>query len=360
MQETDELRLSNLYDMVTVLASDIKLLREYYLSLQKELLDTLVVINDMKYIIDLVKDHDDFIQILDSRVKVLEEFKDLINPDMVIKLSEDVETLKTKVRELDNFYNEIDRQLSTIDAELTERLDDVDTALTLINTRLDELFIRTREQNEQLTSHENSINNLYSNIDSILNRLLNLEDAVSTAESAILELQDKSALNDLWHNEMNNTISVIEQNVSNNTLDINNLKLDIPRINERLNSIDSELEKFDDYITEMQEGISSLENRVSNLEEQALTFATKALVNSLALEAHIKEEEELITIKLILDGESLSSIDIPFFVKKEEEKDRIARTMNAWTNYSITAIGNETIDTTARVDKGTTDYSTTN
>ena len=108
------------------------------------------------------------------------------------------------------------------------------------------------------------------------------------------------------------------------------------------------------------EDVSLLENRISKLEEQALTFATKALVNSLALEAHIKEEEELITINLMLDGESLSSIDIPFFVKKEEEKDRIARTMSAWTNYSITAIGNETIDTTARVDKGTTDYSTTN
>jgi hypothetical protein len=33
--------------------------------------------------------------------------------------------------------------------------------------------------------------------------------------------------------------------------------------------------------------------------------------------------------------------------------------MYAWTNYSITAIGTEQLDTTARVDKGKTDYSTT-
>jgi hypothetical protein len=109
----------------------------------------------------------------------------------------------------------------------------------------------------------------------------------------------------------------------------------------------------------MQEDISLSENRITSLEEQALTFATKALVNSLALKVDIKEEEEIITIKLILDDKPLSSIDIPFFTKKEEEKDRIARTMNAWTNYSITAIGTEQLDTTARVDKGKTDYSTT-
>ena len=148
----------------------------------------------------------------------------------------------------------------------------------------------------------------------------------------------------------------------NNIININELKSKIPGINNRLDSIDDKLDKFDDHIAEIKEDISSLENRVSNLEEQSLTFATKALVNSLKLKAHINEDEEVITIRLTLDNEPLSSIDIPFFTKKEEEeeKDRIARTMNAWTNYSITATGNESLDTTARVDKGLTDYSTTN
>lgn len=359
MQETDESRLTNIEDMMEVLASDIKLTREYYLSQQEVFLEAKKAVDDMKHAVDLVITHRELINALDSRIKILEEFKNLIDPDKVIKLSEDVQVLKDNFKELNDIYEDIDRDLLRIDAEITERLDDIDTALTLINTRIDGVFVTIKDHQEQLERHENSINNIYSNIESIFNRILNLENAVNAAESAILELQREAESNNLWHSQMDIVVSDIKQNVSNNTKDINDLKPEIPRINTRLDNIDDELEEFNNHIIEMQEDISLLENRITNLEEQALTFATKALVNSLALKAYIKEEEELITIKLTLDDEPLSSIDIPFFTKKEEEKDRIARTMSAWTNYSITATGTEQLDTTARVDEGKTDYSTT-
>jgi chromosome segregation ATPase len=339
----------------------------------------------------------------DSNEEVMRQAnnKALMNAKDILKLTELYFTL-------DERHNEIDKQFKEIIADVIKRDDEI---CTLINSLNDE-FIRISEElksqidflkatikkiekiEKEVNANTESIIDIYDkynkikeSIASILTDIQNLDNKHKELEQTIIDFKEE--VNNTF-NEVSNKIEAntqdielnklsitnlekategiiedlneIKNDVSENTNNINLTNREITKINTRLDNIDDELEEFNNDIAEMQEDISLSENRITSLEEQALTFATKALVNSLALKVDIKEEEELITIKLMLDNEPLSSIDIPFFTKKEEEeeeKDRIARTMNAWTNYSITAIGTEQLDTTARVDKGKTDYSTT-
>lgn len=367
--------------------------------------------------IDLIKDIASELsiefEILEHRQDSNEELmgqankKTLINANDILKLTDLYNTLEKR-------YSKIDDQFKKVTDDVIERDEELYVLISALNSE----FIRISDQlnnqintltaiidkiekidkiEEEVNINKESIIDIYDKYDKIEESITELLIKIRDLDGEIIELEQdiikfKKEVNEINNNinKVNNSINEISNKVESNSQDIELNKLsiinlertnvdiiedlneirndvskntnNISKINTRLDNIDDELEKFNNHITEMQKDIFSVENRITGLEKQALTFATKALVNSLALKVDIKEEEETITIKLILDDKPLSSIDIPFFTKKEEEeeeKDRIARTMSAWTNYSIITTGTEQLDTTARVDKGKTDYSTT-
>jgi chromosome segregation ATPase len=305
---------------------------------------------------------------VDLRVSEIEEFIKLLNPeDIDLNI---ITTLENKLKELqeqhkvyDSFHKTITKQIEELSFSFQQQIDELVNIyfLDTINDRILSIQDQLKKNITALAEHNKKLTEHAGHLDNINSKLESMTTSINRNASDIGDLRNRIFNNESWYKEIEQQLTNIQNTISNNISDINDLKSKIPGINNRLDSIDDKLDEFDDRITEIKEDVSLLENRVLSLEEQSLTFATKALVNSLELKAYINEEEKVITIKLMLDDESLSSVDIPFFAKKEEEeRDRIAKTMNAWTNYSITATENESLDTTARVDKGLTDYSTTN
>lgn len=367
MQERDEYRLDNIHKFLTTHTEDIQSLLQFYETERNRLSNTINDLSELQKAVDLLEEYNGIMNNVDLRISEIEEFIKLLNPNdidlnKILILENKLIELQEQHKVYDSFHKKITQQIDELTYSFQEQIDEliniyfldtINDRILLIQEQLKKNITALAEHNKKLTEHSEHIDNINSKLETITK-------LIDRNVSSIEDLKNKIFNNESWREEINQQLTNIQNNISNNTNNINDLKSKIPGINNRLDSIDDKLDKFDGHITEIREDISSLENRVSSLEEQSLTFATKALVNSLELKAHINEEEEVITIKLMLDDESLSSIDIPFFTKKEEEKDRIARTMNAWTNYSITATGNESLDTTARVDKGLTDYSTTN
>jgi chromosome segregation ATPase len=343
-QDSNEELMRQANNKTLMNANDILKLTELYFTLDKRHDE---IDNKFKEVIaDIIKRDDEICTLINSLndefVRISDELKSLIDI-----LASSIE----KIAKIDRIEKEVNINKESI-IDIYDKYNKIEESITelLIKIRdLDGKIIELEQDIIKLKKEVNEINNNINEINSSINKISNKVES----NSQDIELNKLSIINlERTNVDIIEDLNEIRNDVSKNT---NN----ISKINTRLDNIDDELEEFNNEIIEMQEDISLSENRITSLEEQALTFATKALVNSLALKVDIKEEEEIITIKLILDDKPLSSIDIPFFTKKEEEKDRIARTMNAWTNYSITAIGTEQLDTTARVDKGKTDYSTT-
>ena len=330
---------------------------------------TLVNANDIIKLTELYhtldERHDEidkqFKEIMANVIKRDDEICTLINSlnDEFIRISDELKSqidfLKATIAKIAKIEKEVNEHAESI-IDIYDKCNKIKESIEVLSTDIQNLDNKYKELKQAIIDFREEVNNTFNEVSNKIEA--NSQDIeLNKLSITNLEKATEGIIEDL--NEIRNDVSENTNNIFENTNNINLTNKEISKINTRLDNIDDELEEFNNEIIEMQEDISLSENRITSLEEQALTFATKALVNSLALKVDIKEEEELITIKLILDDKPLSSIDIPFFTKKEEEKDRIARTMNAWTNYSITAIGTEQLDTTARVDKGKTDYSTT-
>lgn len=367
MQERDEYRLDNIHKFLTTHTEDIQFLLRFYETERERLTNTIKDLIELQKAVDLLEEYHGIMNNVDLRVSEIEEFIKLLNPeDIDLNI---ITTLENKLKELqeqhkvyDSFHKTITKQIEELSFSFQQQIDELVNIyfLDTINDRILSIQDQLKKNITALADHNKKLTEHAGHLDNINSKLESITTSINRNASDIGELRNRIFNNESWYKEIEQQLTNIQNTISNNISIINDLKSKIPGINNRLDSIDDKLDEFDDRIAEIKEDVSLLENRVLNLEEQSLTFATKALVNSLELKAYINEEEEVITIKLMLDDESLSSVDIPFFAKKEEERDRIARTMNAWTNYSITATENESLDTTARVDKGLTDYSTTN
>lgn len=367
MQERDEYRLDNIHKFLTTHTEDIQFLLRFYETERERLTNTIKDLIELQKAVDLLEEYHGIMNNVDLRVSEIEEFIKLLNPeDIDLNI---ITTLENKLKELqeqhkvyDSFHKTITKQIEELSFSFQQQIDELVNIyfLDTINDRILSIQDQLKKNITALADHNKKLTEHAGHLDNINSKLESITTSINRNASDIGELRNRIFNNESWYEEIKQQLTNIQNTISNNISDINDLKSKIPGINNRLDSINDKLDEFDDRIAEIKEDVSLLENRVLNLEEQSLTFATKALVNSLELKAYINEEEEVITIKLMLDDESLSSVDIPFFAKKEEERDRIARTMNAWTNYSITATENESLDTTARVDKGLTDYSTTN
>ena len=126
-------------------------------------------------------------------------------------------------------------------------------------------------------------------------------------------------------------------------LNIDNLDLNLTTLTDRVNThfdenenrieeVDHSVDMLDQRISAAEANVLTFQARITEVEDKLDSFATKEALNSIRLQMHINEQG-FVVVELVLEGNIMSSIVIPYNVKFEEQ---IAKTDHARVDYSRT------------------------
>lgn len=429
MQETDELRLDNIHEVLIVHTEDIQKLLEYYSIEKNKLSDVVIDIDRIQESLIELEDYHGIMKNIDLRMSSIEEAFKLLNPDEldlegISKLSNDIKDLQQKDLEYQAFHETISQQLNDLSSSVSSSLNSIEKNISLLQTSISEINTITAEHASQLTKHENALTLVNSVIEEksllieeksllIDKNIADIENLKSKDAELVLDIstlnQSVQALidEDLEHRqqlealesqneEIENSVTNLINFTSNNFNKINDLQAEISTNTELISEINEELEDIQDTINtnaetvsnnlvsinnrlntaeanisaidtnlltlsetltshfetnenrieEVDEHINALNKRVSGSEANILTFqarvtdledaakalATKEELNTIDMQMHINDNG-FVVVELLLLGNIISSITIPYNVKFEEQ---IAKADHARVDYSKT------------------------
>lgn len=291
MQETDESRLNNLFEIITVHTEDIQKLLSYYEIEKNKLSDVLTVIDDIKIAVNDLSDYQGIMKNIDLRISDVETFIKLINPkeldlENLLLLESRIKKLQEKVEEHQLFYENISQQVDELTSELQNNLDVINNNISLIQETINEHATTLLNHDNHLADHNERLESL------------------------------------------NSKLGIITTSVNKNISDIKNINVEIESLKERLgnNAVDTLNRRMDALET----NFLILQSRTSTIEDNIQTLATKEALNSINMQMHINEQGYVV-VELFIEGNVVSSIRIPYNVKID---DQIARTDSARTDHS--------------------------
>lgn len=284
MQETDELRLDNIHEIITVHTEDIQKLLDYYEVEKGRLSEAIMLIDNIKIVVDELSDYQGIMKNIDLRVSDIETFIKLLNPEEIdleklLTLESSIKKLQQKDEEFQLFHENISQQINDLTSKIQNDLDAVNSSILSIQEKVDENTTTILNHNNQLINHSEdlaniklelesipiSINKNAADIENLITKDIELQAGLDIIISDIQTLIEE----DSEHREqlenivteivsLHNKLSESQEDISNNTSEIDSLK-------ERLGNDESWHEETEQQLTDMQTNITTNSNKIETI-----------------------------------------------------------------------------------------------
>ncbi len=284
MQETDELRLDNIHEIITVHTEDIQKLLDYYEVEKGRLSEAIILIDNIKIVVDELSDYQGIMKNIDLRVSDIETFIKLLNPEEIdleklLTLESSIKKLQQKDEEFQLFHENISQQINDLTSKIQNDLDAVNSSILSIQEKVDENTTTILNHNNQLINHSEdlaniklelesipiSINKNAADIENLITKDIELQAGLDIIISDIQTLIEE----DSEHREqlenivteivsLHNKLSESQEDISNNTSEIDSLK-------ERLGNDESWHEETEQQLIDIQTNIATNSNKVETI-----------------------------------------------------------------------------------------------
>lgn len=284
MQETDELRLDNIHEIITVHTEDIQKLLDYYEVEKGRLSEAIILIDNIKIVVDELSDYQGIMKNIDLRVSDIETFIKLLNPEEIdleklLTLESSIKNLQQKDEEFQLFHENISQQINDLTSKIQNDLDAVNSSILSIQEKVDENTTTILNHNNQLVNHSEdlaniklelesipiSINKNAADIENLITKDIELQAGLDIIISDIQTLIEE----DSEHREqlenivteivsLHNKLSESQEDISNNTSEIDSLK-------ERLGNDESWHEETEQQLIDIQTNIATNSNKVETI-----------------------------------------------------------------------------------------------
>lgn len=286
MQETDELRLDNIHEIITVHTEDIQKLLDYYKAEKDKLSEVISIINDIEISIENLNDYQGIMKNIDIRVSDIETFIKLLNPDEIdleklLTLESDIKSLQQKNEEYELFHESISQQISDLTFKAQNSLDAINNNILLIQEKITENSNAISNHDRLLISHNTNLNNINLELESVallvnknISDIKNLElkdletqANLSSITSDIQSLVEEDSEHRDQLENINVEITSLHNNLSESNEGIQNNLLEIETLKERLGNDESWHEETEQQLIDIQNDISNNSNKIKEIDD---------------------------------------------------------------------------------------------
>lgn len=293
MQETDELRLDNIHEIITVHTEDIQKLLDYYEVEKGRLSEAIILIDNIKIVVDELSDYQGIMKNIDLRVSDIETFIKLLNPEEIdleklLTLESSIKKLQQKDEEFQLFHENISQQINDLTSKIQNDLDAVNSSILSIQEKVDENTTTILNHNNQLINHSEdlaniklelesipiSINKNAADIENLITKDIELQAGLDIIISDIQTLIEEDSEHRVQLNNIDIELTSLHNNLDKSNEDISNNTSEIDALKERLNGDESWHEETEKTLQDIQDNISTnsddiktINNELKNIDE---------------------------------------------------------------------------------------------
>ena len=223
---------------------------------------------DSKVVVPAINEHEAQINQAQSDIDALEE-QDKKHDQQISDINTELDVHQNSITDLYNQVDRIDSNIDDIEKNLSDNVDRIDQNIDAIETNIDNIEVNINNIETNIDAIEGNINKIENNIDSIEQNIDQIEqdlsDNVDRIDSTISDIQDNITT-------IEGDITQIEQDITDiqnkHTEDITNLTEDITNLTNKHNQdISTITNKHNQDISEITEDINNIQAKDSQQDQ---------------------------------------------------------------------------------------------
>ena len=223
---------------------------------------------DSKVVVPAINEHEAQINQAQSDIDALEE-QDKKHDQQISDINTELDVHQNSITDLYNQVDRIDSNIDDIEKNLSDNVDRIDQNIDAIETNIDNIEVNINNIETNIDAIEGNINKIENNIDSIEQNIdqieQNLSDNIDRIDSTISDIQDNITT-------IEGDITQIEQDITDiqnkHTEDITNLTEDITNLTNKHNQdISTITNKHNQDISKITEDITNIQAKDSQQDQ---------------------------------------------------------------------------------------------
>ena len=220
---------------------------------------------DSKVVVPAINEHEAQINQAQSDIDALEE-QDKKHDQQISDINTELDVHQNSITDLYNQVDRIDSNIDDIEKNLSDNVDRIDQNIDAIETNIDNIEVNINNIETNIDAIEGNINKIENNIDSIEQNIDQIEENINSVEENIDQVEQ--SIVDLT-NKHNQDVTKLNQDITNLT---NKHNQDVTDINSKIdsnvatiNKAISDLEdKHDSDISTVNSTITNVQNTLQN------------------------------------------------------------------------------------------------